>query len=154
MNPDPQLESLMDRELKSLPPLTAPASLAPRVLAALQRRAPLPWYRRAWQTWPAAGQAVSLAALSAACVAICWAGWQVAHAGFARPAAGAWDLATVVASVAAALGQALLLTVKHANPLWITGALLVLGTGWLSCVGLGTALFRLARPQPAFPTLR
>ena len=54
MNPnhETELEALVDRELKSLPPLAAPPSLAPRILAALAARAAVPWYRRAWQEWP------------------------------------------------------------------------------------------------------
>jgi hypothetical protein len=144
MNPEPSLESLVDRELKSLPPLAAPDSLLPRVLAALAARAALPWYRRAWQTWPRGGQIVSLAALAAACAAFGLAGGQLSNSDLLRPTAGAFGLVVVVANLVATLAEALLLTLKHLNPTWLAAALLVLATGWFSCVGLGTALFRLA----------
>jgi hypothetical protein len=144
MNPEPSVESLIDHQLKSLPPLAAPDSLLPRVLAALEARAALPWYRRAWQTWPRGGQILSLAALAAACAAFGLAGGHFSNSDLVRPTAGAWGLATVVANLLATLGQALLLTLKHLSPTWLAAALLVLATGWFSCIGLGTALFRLA----------
>ena len=144
MNPEPSLESLIDRELKSLPPLAAPGSLLPRVLAALEAHAALPWYRRAWQTWPRGGQILSLAALAAACAIFCLAGGHLSNTSLVRPTGNAWGLAAVAANVLATLGQALLLALKHLNPTWLAAALLMLATGWFSCIGLGTALFRLA----------
>ena len=144
MNPDRSLESSIDHALKSLPPLAAPDSLLPRVLAALEARAARPWYRRAWQTWPRGGQVLSLAALTAACAAFGFAGGQFSNSDLVRPTGNAWGLASVAANLLSTLGQALLLTLQHLNPTWLAAALLVLATGWFSCVGLGTALFRLA----------
>ncbi len=63
MNPA-DLDELLDRELKRLPPPSAPGTLLPRVMAAVAEQAPAPWYRRAWLTWPPAWQAVSIAALA------------------------------------------------------------------------------------------
>jgi len=59
------LERLVDRELRALPAPRAPRTLLPRVMAvvALAQR---PWYSRAWLTWPAAWQAVSVVVLLAA----------------------------------------------------------------------------------------
>lgn len=59
------LERLIDRELRALPAPRAPRTLLPQVMAAvaLARR---PWYSRAWLTWPAAWQAVSVVVLLAA----------------------------------------------------------------------------------------
>jgi hypothetical protein len=59
------LERLVDRELRALPPARAPRTLLPRVMAAVDA-ARRPWYARAWLTWPAAWQAVSVVALMAA----------------------------------------------------------------------------------------
>jgi hypothetical protein len=60
-----ELETLVHRELKRLPPPWAPHTLAPRVLAAVRLRVRRPWYARPWMTWPRAWQAVSLGALIA-----------------------------------------------------------------------------------------
>jgi len=147
MNHDPQLESLMDRELKSLPALAAPEALAPRVMAALATRAELPWYRCAWQTWPLAWQIASFAALTAMFAGLGLAGGQWFHTDAARPMTGLLSSLSVAASLVATVGEALLLAVKHLQPAWVAAGLLVLGAGWLSCLGLGTALFRLAVPR-------
>jgi len=56
-NPDPNLAAALDAELKKLPPVPAPASLAPRVLALLAARAAQPWWRRVWWEWPLAAKA-------------------------------------------------------------------------------------------------
>ncbi len=59
------LERLVARELRALPPPRAPRTLLPRVLAAVDASARRPWYSRAWMTWPAAWQAVSVLVLIA-----------------------------------------------------------------------------------------
>jgi len=58
------LERLLDRELKRLPEMPAPGSLVHRVMLAVHRRQGLPWYRRAWPTWPAALQVISILTLT------------------------------------------------------------------------------------------
>ncbi len=62
MNED-DLERLAHRELRRLPAPRAPHTLLPRVMAAAEAWARRPWYARAWVTWPAGWQAVSIAAL-------------------------------------------------------------------------------------------
>jgi hypothetical protein len=56
-------EQQVDRALADLPPLTAPGTLLPRVLAAVQAWAERPWYERAWLTWPLGLQIGSAALL-------------------------------------------------------------------------------------------
>ena len=58
-----ELERHVDRALADLPPLTAPGTLLPRVLAAVQAWAGRPWYERAWLTWPLRLQVGSAALL-------------------------------------------------------------------------------------------
>ena len=53
------LERLIDRELRALPPPRAPRSLLPRVMAAADEAARRPWYSRAWLEWPVAWQLTS-----------------------------------------------------------------------------------------------
>ena len=53
MTTNPDLEKLIHQELQKLPELTAPATLIPGVLAAIQQRAAAPWWRQAWWDWPA-----------------------------------------------------------------------------------------------------
>jgi len=57
------LERLIDRELRALPPPRAPRALLPRVMAAVEERARRPWYTRAWLQWPVGWQFASALAL-------------------------------------------------------------------------------------------
>src|SRR5436190_15551415 len=57
------LERHVDRVLADLPPIGAPDTLLPRVLAAVEAWAERPWYQRAWLTWPVALQAASVVLL-------------------------------------------------------------------------------------------
>lgn len=59
-----ELERHVDHALADLPPLGAPDTLLPRVLAAVQAWAERPWYQRAWLTWPVGLQVASAALLS------------------------------------------------------------------------------------------
>ena len=54
---DSKLEALLNSELKALPPLKAPSSLAPNVMAILAARARIPWWQRAWWDWPLSAKA-------------------------------------------------------------------------------------------------
>jgi len=55
-----ELERRMRDELARLPSPVAPATLLPRVLAAIDTWARRPWYARAWFTWPLGWQVVSV----------------------------------------------------------------------------------------------
>ena len=57
------LERLIDRELRALPPPRAPRALLPRIMAAVEERAQRPWYTRAWLQWPVGWQLASALAL-------------------------------------------------------------------------------------------
>lgn len=64
------LEPQIDRALKQLPPIRAPHTLLPRVMAAVQAWAARPWYQRAWFTWPRSLQVASAAALVLVAIAV------------------------------------------------------------------------------------
>ena len=79
-NHDHELEARIDRELKSLPPLSAPPTLAPSIMARLAGQEEVAWYRRAWPAWPLALRAASLVVLLALFGGLCFAGWSASHA--------------------------------------------------------------------------
>jgi hypothetical protein len=70
------LESIIDRQLRRLPPPAAPDTLLPRVMAAVRAWSVRPWYQRTWFTWPIGLQVASLAlfagAILGAGVALPW----------------------------------------------------------------------------------
>lgn len=148
VNHDNELEARIDRELKSLPLLAAPATLTPRVMALVASRAGAPWYRRAWQTWPVALQTVSLVVLLAMFGGLCFAGWQVSHAAAVSAAAhkvgGAFSVVSMVWRTLGVLGDATVQVVRHLGAGFIC-ALVALGLiGYTMLLGLGSCCYRLA----------
>lgn len=146
---DPQmLEQAIDRELRQLPPETAPATLLPRVLAALRQSAGLPWWHRPWQTWPASLQVASAALVFAglgllfvygpAAADAVRAGW------LAQQFSGTMKFLSPYADSVGALGKPLLAAGRKASSLVLFGVFAVWALMYLSCVGLGTVFVRMA----------
>ncbi|MCX6909481.1 MAG: hypothetical protein NTY01_15765 [Verrucomicrobia bacterium] len=114
MNPEQDLEKLMERELRSLPPPRAPETLAPRVMAAITARATLPWHQRTWFEWPLGWQVAS-AALTVAFLAMLMmlAPW--------RALAGAKAVVQLVGQIkmlTASIGEIAERVLRIALPLW------------------------------------
>jgi len=150
MNDDenPQLEAAVDRELKALPDLRAPRTLLPRVMAVIEQRAVVPWYRRAWQTWPLPLQAVSLLVLLAAFGGLCFGSGQLAHTpavvSATMEASGWFGLLSTIWGSLGVLANALTLAIRSLGPLVLLGITLALLAGYAACVGFGTLYVRLA----------
>jgi hypothetical protein len=144
---DKQLEVAISRELKALPELAAPTALASRVMAAIEQRGRLPWYRRPWQTWPVALQAASLVVLLVLFGGICLGGWRLSQTGTAMVAlhrVGGWFSGFgVIGNIFNVLVNAAVLVVKKLGTGVIVACLVVMGTGYAMCVGAGTVYFRL-----------
>jgi hypothetical protein len=143
-----QLEAVVDRELKALPNLRAPKTLLPRVMAMIEQRAGVPWYRRAWQTWPLPLQAVSMLVLLTAFTGLCFGSWQLVHvpavASATSEANGWFRMLTTTLSTLGVLANALALAVRSLGPLVLFGILMALLLCYAVCVGFGTLYVRLA----------
>ena len=150
MNPhdENRLEAAIDRELKALPHLRAPSSLASRVMAKIKQPVALPWYRRAWQTWPLPLRAVSLLVLLAAFAGVCFGSWQIIHTPAVTSALddlGGWlNALNVIWKTAGVLVNAVALAFTSLGTLVVAGCLVTLALGYATCVGLGTIYYRLA----------
>jgi hypothetical protein len=150
MNPDydKQLEATINRELKALPELPAPGTLANRVMAAIGQRDRAPWYRRSWQTWPAAWQAALLVVLLALFGGLCLGGWQLSQAEvtmFALHRVSEWFSGlNVIGNTFNALASATVLVAKKLGTGFIVVCLVATGTAYAMCIGLGTVYYRLA----------
>jgi hypothetical protein len=150
MNDDYQarLEREIDVQLKALPELEAPSTLAATVMARLHAQASLPWYRRSWQTWGPGARTLCLASLAVVFVRICFGGeWGQKMAPtapvleYGRSLASAFGL---LRSALDALGSAVKAAVFQLGTGFVTGCAVALGLGYALCVGLGTVYVRLA----------
>lgn len=146
-DPDPQLERLVHEALRALPPRRAPATLAPRVLAAIAARQRVPWYRRAWPDWPRACQAAFFA-FAAAVVGALYAGaWRLGQVEVATPE---WLRPFVAVAEGLDLALKALWAAGEGHLSWILwGAVAVVATAGLMTVGLGAALVRLTQSSRA-----
>jgi hypothetical protein len=141
-----KLEIEIDRELKGLPSLRAPVSLAPRVMAVIERRAALPWYRRSWQAWPLPVQALSMLVLLAVFGGICFGGWQLSHtetfAAVVHRVGGLFAVVGMIFKTLGVLGDSVLLVVKQLSTGWIIACVVAGLLGYAMCLGLGTIYVR------------
>jgi len=150
MNPDydKRLEAEISRELKALPELAAPAALMNRVMAVIEQRATVPWYRRSWQTWPAALQTASLIGLLALFGGLCLGGWELSQteaATLALRRVSEWSSGlSVIGNTVNVLLDAAALAMKKLGPGFIAACLVLAGLTYAMCMGLGTVYFRLA----------
>jgi hypothetical protein len=143
-----RLEGEIDRALKELPELSAPRTLSARVLAAIETRLALPWYRQSWQAWPVALRAVSLTVLLALFAGLCLGTWEILHGAsfatamhevgrFFAPVAALW-------SAVNALMAAVVVVIKNLGTGILIGCVSALALGYAMCLGLGTVYLRLA----------
>ena len=123
MHPDHErdLERIVGRALGDLPMPRAPRTLLPRVLAAAARRAPRPWYTRAWLTWPRGWQVASVSGL-----AIVAAGVAL----LSPHAQEAIDALAFTAAIARVLWSALLLSIAVLGFVLALGIALAGGACW------------------------
>ncbi len=147
-NDDQQLELAIRRELKALPALAAPAAVANRVMATIERRLNVPWYRRSWETWPAALRATSLAVMLALFGGLCLAGWELSRAETVQQVTqrtGQWFSGLdSLESIPGILINSAVLVVKKLGTPFIVACLVSAGLGYAMFLALGTVYFRLA----------
>ena len=148
LNPDSQLETRISRELQSLGELPAPAGLARRIMQAVEAQAALPWYRRAWTSWPMGLQVTSALVLTFGFIGFCALAGELYHSaneavlGQERP--GWLSELSVTWNLVHALGSALSAVVDHLGfSMILTGALVIAGLCAASAC-LGTAYVRFA----------
>jgi hypothetical protein len=151
---DKQLEIEIDRELKALPQLSAPVTLLAKVMAAIAARLELPWYRRAWQTWPNNLRWSSLALLLISFGAICYAGWGISHTAVAPLSQ---EVSAKFAGVAALWGalndvlSVIYVSVRNLGTGTLIGICAALLLGYAMFLALGAVYFRIAfAPSKSF----
>ncbi|MEI6392180.1 MAG: hypothetical protein WCT12_13885 [Verrucomicrobiota bacterium] len=143
-----ELEAEIDRELKGLPDLPAPQTLASRVMLAIEGRPNVVWYRQPWHQWPSALQMGSLVVLLAFFGGLCFAGWRLAQGeafiGATHTVGGWLSGVSALGNALSVLRGALAYAVKQLGTGFIVAALVAVAVGYAVCLGLGTICVRLA----------
>jgi hypothetical protein len=150
MNTDfrPDWEDLLHEQLRQLPDCHAPVTLVNRVMSAVRAQEQLPWWRRSCWTWPPAVRVLALVFFS---ILLCYLTYCLFQAGtpgwfstvttqLRAMTAPLADVGNCLSSVAGAVAVVLR---KAGTVLWVGVALAALAM-YLSCIGLGTMMYRVA----------
>lgn len=143
---DHKLERVIHQTLRELPSLQAPRTLEMRVMAEIARRVALPWWRQSYRQWPVPARVALAVALfgsvKLALTAGMWimAGFDASQIQHSLSAQFGWVEATV--AVVRALGDFVGATLRNLPPLWLYGALAVVGGLYATLFGLGAAAYR------------
>ena len=145
---DRRLEKAIDARLKELGELTAPATLAHRVMRAIEQRSSVPWYGQSWDTWPFALRAVSFVGLCVAFAGLCLGAWELVHSGAGQGTIGSFDRwfadAGAIWRTLGVLAKTVGLLVEELGTGVIAVGIALIFTAWVVCIGLGTVYVRLA----------
>ena len=145
---DKQWEELLDRKLRDLPEREAPATLIPRVLAAIEARARLPWWRRSWWHWPPLARILALVLLGVVVGGMAYLLAGVEHslvvAAVEQQAVDWLARLTPFWNACVTLGNAAALVLRQCGNLLLFGAVFLCVGMYLSCLALGTVCYRLA----------
>lgn len=146
--PESELEQWLDRELRALPPRSAPVDLAPSVLRAVARYEQRPWWRRSFAYWPIPVRLLFLASTSGLAGLLVYFSWGLSvGASWDILRAEAGDLAgrlELVRALGGAMGSTAL-ALGRAGGNWVFwGGAGVLAGCYAMTVALGTACYRLA----------
>lgn len=145
-DPHEKLERAIHQTLRQMPPRRAPSSLEQRVLAEIERRAALPWWRKSFAYWPLPARGafivLSAAVVKLAIMALVWAmaGFDTAQYREAFSTQFAWMQSglmlwqTLTSSFEAVL--------RAIPPLWLYGGLAFVATMYVALFGLGAAAYR------------
>ncbi len=143
---DPELEAIVDRELRNLQDLPAPPTLVPRVLARLQ---PQPttaaWWQQPWWRWPLPARLASCLLTVGVLVALAdGSNWiETPRQSVQASVGGAMDAILAVAQqwLTGLLSMAPWPPVSQAQ--WLVILTLIAGS-YLACIAMGTLVVRTA----------
>ena len=139
---DRELERLIHKTLRDLPPRRAPRSLESRVLAAIAREVALPWWQKGFVHWPVAAR-VAFFVLSTVLIA---GGLQVT-AGVNVPAiiggvAQQFVWIDTISTLASATADFCNAVFRSIPPVWLYGGLAFVAMMYAALFGLGAAAYR------------
>jgi len=141
-------EDALDKELRQLPDAQAPDTLIPRVMAIVRAKAKLPWWRQTWWHWPPAAQVLVLLSFLGLVIGLSYYGpqaWEaLAASSLGHTVAGWLQVFTPLVDGLTALVNAFALILRQTGKLALILAAAVCLALYVSCLGLGTMMYRVA----------
>jgi hypothetical protein len=140
------LERSVHQTLRALPPRRAPRTLEQRVLAELERRAALPWWRQSFAHWPLAARAVFLL-LSAGLVkltlmAVVWVMSDLDTAATREAVSTQFSWVQSTLAVWNSMTDFGAVVIHRIPPVWLYGTAAFVAAMYLTLFGLGAAAYR------------
>jgi hypothetical protein len=151
MNPSPEnnpekLERVIHQTLRALPPCRAPRTLELRVLAELERRAALPWWRQSFAHWPLPARAVfllaSVALVKLTLMVFVWVMAGVETGSLAQTFSAQLSLAQTALSAGHGVADFFAILFRSIPPLWLYGTAAFVTALYAALFGLGAAAYR------------
>jgi hypothetical protein len=141
-----KLERAIHETLRALPPRRAPASLETRVLAEIARRRALPWWKTNFTNWPLGARVAfflgSAGIVKLVLMAIVWAMAGFDAARFHEAFGPHFAILEAAITVARALGDFVVVTIRAIPPLWLYGGAAIFAALYVALFGLGAAAYR------------
>ncbi|HWL17388.1 MAG TPA: hypothetical protein VNR00_17400 [Opitutus sp.] len=141
-----ELEKLIHETLRALPDRRAPRSLEARVLAAIEARSALPWWRHSFADWPLAARigfvALSTAIAAAMVAALMWLSGNVDTSQLGSTLANRIGWIDGLQQALAGLRDFASLVIRSIPTGWLYGALAGFVGVYALLFGLGATAYR------------
>ncbi|HWK73014.1 MAG TPA: hypothetical protein VNQ81_01995 [Povalibacter sp.] len=140
-SPD-SLERLIGTAVRGLPPRRAPHTLETQVLAEIERRLALPWWRMSYAHWPAPVRLLFLIACAALIALVIRAsGWVISDVQSGALANSLPSIAPAATSMSATIAVASSVA-RIIPPLWIYCGLGLVAVMYTTLFGIGATAYR------------
>ena len=143
---DSDLENLIHKTLRSMPDRRAPRTLESRVLAAIEARASLPWWKKSFAQWPIAARLAfvifSVGLVKLALTVTMWAmgGFQASELANSFSTLLSWIEA--IRGAVRGTSESFSILFRNIPPLWLYGSIAVVAGVYASLFSLGATAYR------------
>jgi hypothetical protein len=139
-----RLELMVSRWLSAQPLRRAPPTMASQVLAQLEHRAALPWWRHSFLRWPVAARiGFLLLAIGATKLVLVMNQWGITRLDLVKAsAAPEMNWLHTLTGALSGTGNLLMLVVNSFSTTWLYGAGIVLAAMYVALFGLGATAYR------------
>jgi hypothetical protein len=140
------LEKIIHQTLRSLPDRRAPRSLESRVLAAIEARAALPWWKQSFLQWPVAARIgfllLSGGLVKVALIAAVWAMAGFEPTQFTNAFSNQFAWIERISAFATGIRDFGALVFRNIPALWLYGTLALIAGIYAALFGLGATAYR------------